>query len=179
MINILIRQAVSPDIELLMGFDHGVKSNTVWQMNQNVTNGEVTTSFTESYLPREMRLAYPRNTQILQDCWHFFSCVLVACVDKVPVGYITVSTHFSTSIVWVKDLVVDEFWRRKGVASALFYGIRDWGLERKYSHIMLEMSSKNSPAICFARKHGFEFAGFNDNYFNNNDIALFFSRLLK
>jgi len=92
MINILIRQAVSPDIELLMGFDHGVKSNTVWQMNQNVTNGEVTTSFTESHLPREMRLAYPRNTQILQDCWHFFSCVLVACVDKVPVGYITVST---------------------------------------------------------------------------------------
>ena len=77
------------------------------------------------------------------------------------------------------DLVVDEYWRRKGVATALYYAARDWGLARKNLRITLELSSKNYPAICFSRKHGFEFTGFNDNYFNNNDIALFFSRLLK
>ena len=79
----------------------------------------------------------------------------------------------------MNDLVVDELWRRKGIASSLFQAVRDWGLARKYSRITLEMSSKNYPAICLAKKLGFEFTGFNDNYFFNNDIALFFSRLLK
>jgi len=104
---------------------------------------------------------------------------LVACVEKSPVGYASVITLYSPEMIWVNDLVVDELWRRKGIASSLFQAVRDWGLARKYSRIMLEMSSKNYPAICLAKKLGFEFTGFNDNYFYNNDIALFFSRLLK
>ncbi len=179
MTKVLIRQAVSPDIELLSRFDHCVKSDYVWQMNQSSVEGQISTSFMETRLPREMRLTYPRNPDALEDRWKDYSGVLVACVDNAPVGYVTFSVLFSPDMVWVKDLVVDELWRRKGIGSALYTAARDWGLARKYLRITLEMSSKNYPAICFARKLNFEFTGFNDNYFNNNDIALFFSRLLK
>lgn len=179
MANVMIRQAVSPDIDFLSRFEHCVKSEYVWQMNQSSIDGQISTSFFETRLPREMRLTYPRNPETLEDRWKNYSTVLVGCIDNAPVGYITLSAFMAQDMVWVKDLVVDEFWRRKGVATALYYAARDWGLARKNLRITLELSSKNYPAICFSRKHGFEFTGFNDNYFNNNDIALFFSRLLK
>jgi len=179
MANVLIRQAVSPDIELLSRFEHCVRSDHVWQMSQSNNEGQISTSFFETHLPREMRLTYPRNPDSLTERWKDYSSVLVGCIDNAPVGYISFSGHISPDMVWVKDLVVDELWRRKGVASALFLAAREWGLARNYFRMTLEMSSKNYPAICFARKHNFEFTGFNDNYFNNNDIALFFSRLLK
>ncbi len=177
--NILIRQAVSPDIEFLSRFDHCVKSDCVWQMSQSNADGQIQTIFNETHLPREMRLTYPRSPDTLEARWKNYSSVLVACIDKAPVGYATLSTIFSPEMIWVADLVVDELWRRKGIASSLYQAIRDWGLARKFTRVMLEMSSKNYPAICLARKLGFEFTGFNDNYFYNNDIALFFSRFLK
>jgi len=177
--NVMIRQAVSPDIEYLSRFDHCVKSDCVWQMSQSSNEGQIQTIFNETHLPREMRLTYPRSPDTLESRWKNYSSVLVACVDKAPVGYASLSTLWAPEMIWVNDLVVDELWRRKGIASSLFQAVRDWGLARKYTRIMLEMSSKNFPAICLAKKLGFEFTGFNDNYFFNNDIALFFSRLLK
>lgn len=178
MAEILVRQAVSPDIERLACFDHCVKTNYVWQMNQTRLDEQVSTTFFETRLPREMRLSYPRSPDMLEDRWKDYSSILVACIDKAPVGYISLNAFFLPGMIWIKDLVVDEIWRRKGVASTLYAAARDWGMSRQYSRMTLEISSKNYPAICFARKHGFDFTGFNDNYFFNNDIALFFSRLL-
>ena len=176
---VMIRQAVSPDIEYLRNFDHCVKSDCVWQMSQSINEGQIQTVFNETHLPREMRVTYTRSPDTLEKRWENYSLVLVACVDQAPVGYTSISSLLSPEMIWINDLVVDELWRRKGIAMSLFSSIRDWGLERNYSRISLEMSSKNFPAICLAKKLGFEFTGFNDNYFTNNDIALFFSRFLK
>lgn len=172
---VLIRQAVSPDIERLSAFEHSVKSDRVWQMSQEADPNRISTVFSEVNLPREMKLSYTRSPDGLQDRWKDYSSVLVACINEVPVGYISISTMFSPEMMWIKDLVVDESWRRKGIATSLYYTCRDWGTARDYLRVTLEMSSKNFPGINLARKLGFEYSGFNTNYFNNNDIALFFS----
>ena len=177
--NIMIRQAVSPDIDYLAHFDHCVKSDCVWQMSQSINEGQIQTNFIETHLPREMRLRYPRSSDSLEIRWKNYSSILIACIDKAPVGYASINAMFSPEMILMNDPVVDELWRQKGIATSLFHAVRDWGLARNYSRIMLEMSSKNFPAICFAKKLGFEFSGYNDNYFSNNDIALFFSRFLK
>ena len=179
MAEILVRQAVSADIELLSRFEHSIKTDCVWQMSQKADSGKVTTIFTEIQLPREMRLGYPKSPDTLLDRWKFYSSVLVACINKVPVGYVTFNGAFSQEILWVKDLVVNELYRNKGVATALIQAATAWGTARRYSKLTIEMSSKNYPCINLVRKCGFEYAGFNDNYFNNNDIALFFTRFIK
>jgi RimJ/RimL family protein N-acetyltransferase len=43
----------------------------------------------------------------------------------------------------------------------------------------MEMHSKNMAAVRLAMKMGFEFCGYNDQYYANQDIALFFSALLR
>jgi RimJ/RimL family protein N-acetyltransferase len=44
---------------------------------------------------------------------------------------------------------------------------------------MIEMQSKNHPAIRLAQKHGYEFCGYNDHYYLTQDVALFFAKVLK
>ena len=173
--NLTIRPALSPDIELLTRIDHCVKTEFVWQMSHQLENQTITTLFIETHLPREMRVTYPYSPDMLHERWKNYSGFLVASVDNIPIGYISFVTYFMPNLFWIKDLVVDEIWRRKGIGTSLFHKGMEWRVERGISKMMLELSSKNYPGICFAKKMGFEFSGFNDNYFNNNDIALFFS----
>jgi ribosomal protein S18 acetylase RimI-like enzyme len=95
------------------------------------------------------------------------------------VGYILLMEQAPLSLVRVTDLVVAPQVRRQGVASALLAEAQDWASDRGIGQIMLEMQSKNLPAIRFAQKHGFEFCGYNDHYYLSQDVALFFARALK
>jgi len=171
-----IRKGVRPDIEVIKTFDHTMKTSYVWQMQQNDDNGEIVTKFIQTQLPREMRVIYPYSPETLDTKWGEFSSIFIGCIDQVPVGYTTINSYFSPDLVWVKDLVVDEIWRRNGIAMQLIEASITWAKERNINRLVLEMSSKNYPAISLAKKLKFEYSGFNDNYFNNRDIALFFTR---
>jgi GNAT superfamily N-acetyltransferase len=173
---LLVRKGVRPDIEVVKNFDHSIKTNRVWQMQQNLNNGEIATRFLETQLPREMRVLYPRSPESLENFWGDFSAVLVGCIDQAPVGYLTLNSYFAPEIAWVKDIVVDEIWREKGIASSLIEKAIGWAKERQLPRLMMEVSSKNFPAISLARKHKFDYSGFNDSFFGNRDIALFFTR---
>jgi ribosomal protein S18 acetylase RimI-like enzyme len=175
---VTIRKAVSPDIELFVKFDHTVKTDRVWQMAQTLNPEKISTSFIETKLPRDLKLSYPRSPETLLQNWKNHSVILTACVEGKPIAYLSINTVNSRDTIWIKDLVVDETWRRQGVASTLYHAANQWGKSRKFRSAMMEMASKNYPAICLARKMGFEFTGFNDHYLENNDIALFFSRYL-
>jgi hypothetical protein len=41
------------------------------------------------------------------------------------------------------------------------------------------MQSKNYPAVHMAMKLGYEFSGYQDHFYANGDIALFFTRYLR
>jgi RimJ/RimL family protein N-acetyltransferase len=64
------------------------------------------------------------------------------------------------------------------VATALVGAARYWALDNELDKIMLETQTKNYPAIRFAQKHRFVFCGYNDRYYSNGDIAVFFSSTL-
>jgi ribosomal protein S18 acetylase RimI-like enzyme len=84
-----------------------------------------------------------------------------------------------SAVVRITDLVVAEGVRRRGAASALLTAIQAWALERSARRIVLEAQSKNYPCIRLAQKFGYEFCGYNDQYYSTQDVALFFGRALK
>jgi len=179
MAEITIRPAVSPDIEYISRFDHSSRTLNVWQMYQDVNNGKISTIFVETSLPREMKINYPKSPDMLINRWKEFSVILISCMDNAPIGYISLSTSITEEMVWIKDLVVEQYWRRRGIGTLLVQAAIDWAKDRDYLRLSIEMSSKNFPAISLAEKLGFEFTGFNDNYFRNRDLALFFARIIK
>ncbi|NWF62863.1 MAG: GNAT family N-acetyltransferase [Chloroflexi bacterium] len=177
--DIQIRPTVANDLARLMGFDHSIISDSVWQLEFRRDTGQVSTTFREVRLPRSIQVAYPHNHFSLADDWIKRSMMYTAMVKSDPVGYISLLERGTASTVWVMDLVTDASNRRKGVASALLAAGQSWAESRAHQRLILEAQSKNVPAIRLAQKSGFEFCGYNDQYYLNKDVALFFAKVLK
>ena len=81
-----VRHAVSTDLPRLMGMDHSVASEYVWQVDLRKEPGQVSVNLREVRLPRAIRVEYPRNPYALADDWKRKSAMLVA-MDGEAVGY--------------------------------------------------------------------------------------------
>jgi GNAT superfamily N-acetyltransferase len=174
-----IRPAVSTDIQALVNLAHSYQTNYVWQMDRTMEDGQVIARFREVRLPRLVRVEYPNPGTWLLEGWKQQPALLVAVFAGDPVGYICLTEQLSAGSAWVKDLVVGEKLRRKGIATALLLAAQDWAGQHRYRRLILEMQSKNNPAIRMALKLGYDFCGYNDHYYANQDIALFFARYLR
>ncbi len=174
-----IRIANANDISRLMALDHSCLSDYVWQLELRREPGQVTANFREVRLPRSVEVKYPRNPSTLSDEWTRRDLVLVAVQQGVPVGYIGATLEGASAVAWVTDLAVAPGQRRKGAAAALLTATQAWALERGVRRLILEMQSKNQAYIRLAQKFGYDFCGYNDQYYPTQDVALFFGRAIK
>jgi GNAT superfamily N-acetyltransferase len=174
-----IRPATASDIPRLIVLDHSCMSDYVWQLELRREAGQVTASFREVRLPRSIEVKYPRVVSSLADEWKGRDVSLVALDDGNPIGYLFGKVEFASGVTWVTDLVVSPLQRRKGAASALLTAAQTWASERGFRRLILEMQSKNQAYIRLAQKFGYEFCGYNDQYYPTQDVALFFGRTIK
>ena len=174
-----IRPAVSSDIPTLMALDHSYVSDYAWQMEIQSEEKNTNVIFREIHLPRSMRVDYPRPVHNLADTWTRRSGMLVALMDEVVVGYVSIELGIAPLTAWITDLAVLRRMRRQGIGSALVLAAQEWGIQHDCRRLVLEMQPKNTPAIHLAQKLGFDFCGYNDRYFANHDIGLFYSRPLR
>jgi ribosomal protein S18 acetylase RimI-like enzyme len=173
-----IRPVVASDLPRLMGMDHSIISEYVWQLELRREAGQIVATFRDVRLPRPIPLAYPNDPFNLADQWTRKAMMLTAVSGGDSVGYLCL-TERPASVAWITDLVVAPAWRRRGVAGALLTSAQEWGAVRGHRRLFLELQSKNQPAIRLAQKHGYEFCGYNDHYYATQDVALFFARALK
>ena len=174
-----IRPAVLADFTRLVSLEHSYKTPYVWQMDRASEEGSVIINFREIRLPRPVRVEYPHSPEKLVENWKSLSEMLVALMAGGQVGYIALKEQSVPNALWVTDLVVGENNRRKGIGSALVLAAQAWAAQHGMRRIIIEMQSKNYPAIKLALKLGYEFCGYNDHYYANQDIALFFAGFLR
>jgi GNAT superfamily N-acetyltransferase len=175
-----VRPAIADDIPQLVRLEHNYETDFVWQMDFRPSGDQkqVSTSFRRIRLPRTQRVEYPRAPKSLLVDWTSRSAVLVASMDIGTIGYISLDLNHSPSTCWTTDLVVARPFRRKGVATALVLSALEWGSNHASRQLVLEFQLKNHAGIELAQKFGFDFCGYNDRYFDNNDIAIFFAKPL-
>ena len=174
-----IRPAKSTDIPALMSIDHNYSTDYVWQMEIEAEENKVGVSFREIRLPRSVRVEYPRPVSSLADEWTQRSGLLVGLLEEEPVGYISLMLNVAPVTAWVTDLVVERRLRRQGIASTLVLAAQELAQNLGSRRIVLEMQPKNFAAIHMAQKLGFDLCGYNDRYYANYDIALFFAKGLR
>jgi RimJ/RimL family protein N-acetyltransferase len=174
-----LRQGTKDDLDALIHLDHRSQVSSVWQMERSIEERGASVIFREAPLPRPAWIEYPYAPQSLAERWRQFATLLVAVLDGQPVGYAGVRVPYTGPLAWISDLVVGREWRRQGVASALVLAIDEWSYEQGLHRVVMEMSSKNTAAIHLAQKLGFEFGGYHEQYFANQDIAVFFTYLVK
>jgi GNAT superfamily N-acetyltransferase len=176
---IQIRHAVATDIPILMAIDHSSQTDYVWQMDIQREEGQLGAIFREIRLPRSVSVPYPRAVSALPDSWNRKAGMLVAMVGDQVIGYIRMSDLIIPRVTWMTDIVVSPRFRRQGVGTALILAVQSWAIDRKDNRALLEMPSKNSPMIGLSRKLGYEFCGYNDIYYDSQDITLFFGRSIR
>jgi len=174
-----IRPAKSDDIPSLIALEHRYVSDYVWQMELQRDEQKTSIVFRQVKLPRSVQVKYPRNPQELAEEWTKRNGVLVATMDAKIVGYACLMNNMAPNTTWVTDLVVLRRQRRQGIGTALLIASQDWAMQKNNRRIILEMQPKNFPAISLAEKLGFDLCGYNDHYYTNQDIALFFSKWLR
>ncbi|MEJ2348720.1 MAG: GNAT family N-acetyltransferase [Anaerolineales bacterium] len=172
-----IRPAIPTDIPVLAKMDHNYTSDHAWQMDLDVEQREIEVRFRVVQLPRSVRMEYPRPPKALVEDWKNRSGVLVALLDGKPVGYISLMQNISPLTSWVTDLVVAPNLRRQGIGSALLLAAQEWAAGQPDSRrLVMEIQPKNHAAVRLAQKLGFDFCGYNDHHFSNQDFALFFAK---
>lgn len=175
-----IRPSVATDLEQILAVDGHYTTETTWQIEIKKEEEQgIEVNFREVRLPRAVRVEYPRNTQALLEAWTRCDGILVGLLEDSIVGYIALSMQLIPHTCWVTDLAVKRHLRRQGIGSALVLAAQEWGVEKGAKRIVLEMQSRNYPAIQMARKLGFEFCGFQDLYYANRDVGLFFMRAIR
>lgn len=175
----LIRPAGPADLEPCSKLDASCVTDHVWQMDVHEGEGTVTVSFREVRLPREVRVEYPRRGRDLFAGWERRDGFLVAVENGHIRGYVALTAQAEHGIAWVGDLVVDRAWRRRGIGSALLRAALRWGREQNLTSLVVEVSTKNYPGICFCRTCGLRLYGYSDHFWASQDIALFFGQSLR
>jgi ribosomal protein S18 acetylase RimI-like enzyme len=171
-----IRPATSADIPALIAIDHHYTSDYVWQMEIQQDEKQIEISFREARLPRSVRVNYPRSPGELADTWTERSGLLVALLEGEPIGYASLMLDLAPLTTWMTDLAVLRRLRRQGIASALVLASQEWAAQHDSRYLVLEMQPKNYPALKLVQKLGFDFCGYNDRYYKNHDIGLFFAK---
>ena len=177
--NVQIRSAIVSDLNALMAVDHSCQTDYVWQMDVQHEDGQVGAIFREVRLPRSVPVLYPRPASSLSESWSRRSGMLVAVIGGQTVGYVRANDASIPHTAWLLDVVIAPGFRRQGIASALVLAAQSWAVQREDIRALLEMPSKNNPAIRLAQKLGYEFCGYNDQYYETRDVALFFGRSIR
>jgi len=170
-----IRNTVSTDLARLSALDHTIDTDYVWQLDLHRETGQIDVSLREVRLPRSIRIEHPRPAQELSDTWHLRP-MLSAMAGMEAIAYVRFSDVIVPHAVWITDVAVSKPHRRQGLARKLISSAEAWGLQRGLHRAIIEVQSKNAPAIRMVQKLGFEFCGYNDHYYFTRDIALFFAR---
>ncbi len=176
---IQIRPTVANDIPHLIALDHSSASESVWQLELRRDAGQFIAAFREARLPRSITIAFPYDPRTLADTWMKKSMMQTALADEVPAGYLCALERESASVAWATEFAVGASYRRQGIGGALLISAQNWAVSRAHRYLILEMQSKNMPMIRLAQKFGYEFCGYNDHYYLNQDVTLFFGKTLK
>lgn len=171
-----VRAAVNADVPRLIALDHMSTSDHVWQLElrRDPRGNQISATFREVRLPRPVGLAYPNDPALLADSWKDKAMLWAAAAGPEVIGYLALAQP-RAGVGWITDVVVAPAWRRKGVASALLQEAQHWCAEHGDHKMFFETQSKNYPALMLAQKLGYEFCGYNDRYYSNQDITLLFA----
>lgn len=178
--HIIIRDALMSDVSSCLHLDHSYETDYVWQVKLLNTGQQRTIDFREERLPRRMEVTYTPQQQLLTHALNPQHCFLVAAdPDNNVLGYLVMLKDALTAIAQLKAIAIDKPHRERNIAQRLLAIAQQWAQQHHIRRILAETQTKNVPTITLYQQAGYTFCGFNDQYFTNRDIAVFFSLTIR
>lgn len=177
----LIRDGLESDIEPCLALDHRYTTDYVWQMSIHTEGGAWQIGFAPQRLPRTLETRQPLSPERLRLGLKAPYGFLVAQSKGAAeiAGYLVLQGDPAHDLALIHDIVVDAPYRGQRVGTRLVNAARRWAEEHHLRQLMAETRTQNYPGILFLQQLGMTFCGFNERYFANQDIALFFCQTLR
>lgn len=176
-----VRFATINDLEACLHLDATFETRRVWQLDLREAREQVSVLLRTTPVPRELRVDYLSPNDALLMHWQRGYCIMVAEhePDSGVVGYLDVGPEPDLQTGWLWHLVVERNQRRRGIGSLLLRAALQWSSDHQLRRLMVPLQTQNDPGVRFLQRHGFTFCGFNDRYYHNGSVALFFGRDLR
>ncbi|MBO9309258.1 MAG: GNAT family N-acetyltransferase [Chloroflexi bacterium] len=178
-----VRAATPDDLPACLALNLSYETDYVWQVDvRGDESGAIAIGLRTARLPRLLRVTYPRAESLLSAALSWESTAgafLVAEKGGVLRGYAILRFVRERSAAQIAELGVDAAARRQKIGTALLNAAYAQARAHKLRHLSIEVQTKNYPAICFCQRNGLVFCGYNDLYFANGDIALFFGQTVR
>lgn len=181
-----VRDGTDEDIAAVLALDSRYETNHVLQVylhGRGSTSWEV--NLQRERLPRPVELSNSFQRAQLRSALDHKHCLLLA--EQVPaddkagaiIGALVMTPNNLNGFALIQNITVSARARRHKAGTRLLMAAGIWAKERGLNRLMAEVQTKNTPAISFLESLGFSFCGFNDHYFPDENVALFFSLPLK
>ncbi|MCY3835587.1 MAG: GNAT family N-acetyltransferase [Anaerolineaceae bacterium] len=182
-----IRPGTETDLVSCRALDHSYASQHVWQLAVREESGAPTARFHQVRLPRPLEYENLPQPSLLQQATQAPQLLLVAEEQFGGAGrilaYLTLIPEEAQALIRVTNFVVTRSRRGEGIGSQLLSAAESCSrtLAEKPAQIQrirIETQSSNMPAIRYFLRHGFVYSGYDEQYYANGEIALFFTRML-
>ena len=172
----IIRNGDLKDLTASVLIETSYTTEHVWQIRtEERPYEEIAVNFRPVRLPRPVRARPQRDSDCLAEDWQRGECFLVVEEEGEIQGYLNMIAEPWQATGWINDMAVISNHRRKGIGSELLRHAFHWAREQGLRSVLAETQTKNHPAICFCRKHGFAFCGFREPP-GDQDPTLFWCR---
>ncbi len=173
-----IRSVRSDDWERCLALDTSYKTELAWQMEEIWRNATWSVRFREVRLPRKQKVQSVIRDEDRLLAWERCDGFWVAVEHMQLFGYIGVRLEPQNRQARILDLVVAADQRRRGIGGQLLDQVTYWCGRKSVEQLVLECQLKAEPAIAFAQKRGFSMCGFQDSYWPDQEVGLFFRKRL-
>ena len=179
MAEIEIGAAAMEELTQIAQMDLSFESDYVWktQMLEGLDSFE--SSFQRIRLPKTIRVSFQAySTANLETLIQRREILAVRYEEKV-IGYARLEQDETVNRLVVKSGGIMPEYRNKGVGSALLDRICEIAHYNRIRSLVCMVQAKNDPAIHFLMARGFVFCGYQEFFFRNMEIGLFFSKNIR
>jgi ribosomal protein S18 acetylase RimI-like enzyme len=174
-----IRRPTLHDLNECVKLDPAFITQRVWQMILNVESANIQVGFQLAPLPRPLTLPGVPISDALLQSWQRGDCMYASRQDATITGFIHLAPDPAKRMGRLEHHIVHRDLRRQGIGSALLETALQWSRDHHLRSLIVEVNTKNHPAIAFYTHHGFAFSGFHERFYSDQEIILHLARMVR
>ena len=176
MAEIEIGAAIIDEYPQIAQIDLSFDSDYVWktQMLEGLDSFE--SSFQRIRLPKTIHVSFQAYTTANLESLIMQREILSVRYEEHVIGYIRLEQDEAVNRLILKTGGIMPEYRNKGVGAVLLDRIMEIARHNNIRSLVAMVQAKNDPAIRFLLAHGFVFCGYQEFFFRNMEIGLFFSK---
>jgi len=175
-----LRAGSAADWASCWAMDVAYTTDHVWQLQVHPLGESRSAALTRVRLPRPITLkdplwgGEPALAQFQTD-----GALVVAERDGGSVGFAVLLDDHARNVSAMPMLAVSPYARRQGIGTMLLAECVASAQTRARRALTVTVPARNDPAILFLQRAGFAMAGYDEQYYAANDVAVFFAYRLR